>query len=654
MLPVLSVRRGLLAACLLSLLLGLAAAPAHAALSLAPPVATPALDQPEGVVLADVDGDGVQDAIVGNRDDQAIQVFRGGPGGFGAPTAHETGHNLPVAVAAGDLDGDGDADLVSSASVGGQNGRVAVLLGDGAGGFVAVAGSPFATTADGPNTGAGLALADVTGDGRLDVLTGAGTELIVLPGSGTGALLAPVVVGLSFSELSSISVGDFVGDARPDVITGSGQPQTLSELFQNVGGTLDFHSLRADTGNQAVAGDLDGSGRDDIAFSRLSGSDVGSLLSTGDGTFAADPVITGAGMLFVAGLALDDVDADGRNDLAVGGQNAVELLAGAGPAGGFAGVPGSPIASAGFNLATALGDVTGDGQPDLVYTTRDADTVTLVRNLNTASASGPAGVGFGSSPVGGPAVERTVTLTSGGPGFYRVRSAAIAPGASGVAIAADACAGRSLAVGATCAITLRFTPGAAGATTASLTVADNSPAGSRSIPLAMTVTAPGGGPAPRAPDGGGALPDTIRPVLGGLSLSPASFAVGKGATARLAVARRPPARRGTRIRFTLSEAARVTLTFERRAAGLRSRGRCVAPTRALRRARAKACARFVKAGTLVRRGGVRGTNTVAFSGRIGRTALRAGRHRVTVSAADAAGNRNAGTVRAGFRIVKGR
>ncbi|WP_160165508.1 FG-GAP-like repeat-containing protein [Conexibacter woesei] len=658
--------------------LGAAAAPAGAALTLAPPAPTAAFDQPEGVALADVDRDGIVDAIVGNRDDQAIQVFRGGPGGFGPPSAHETGHNLPVAVAAGDLDGDGDADVVSSAALGGQGGQVAVLLGDGAGGFAPAPGSPFATTANGPNVGSGIALADITGDGRLDVLTGGDDELVLLPGSGTGALLAPVVTVLSFSELRSVSVGDFTGDARPDVITGSDQPQQLSELYENVGGRLEFHSLRADTGNEALAGDLDGTGRDDLVFTRLSGSDVGSLLSSGDGVFTADPLISEAGMLFVSGIALADVDADGRDDLAVGGHNAVELMAGAGPAGAFTPFPGSPIAAAGFNANVALGDVTGDAQPDLVYAAKDADRLVLVRNLNAAAASGPAAVDFGVSPAGGPAVERTVTLTSGGPGFYRVAAATIAPGGSGgVAIAADTCSGRPLAVGATCAVTLRFTPGAVtggatGALAASLTLADNSPAGSRSIALAMTVAAPAGpgpGPGPRAPPpgpGSGGR-DTTHPAIRGVRLSPATFAVARGATAKLAGAaegRRAAAAvgapvatgaartrvpRGTRIRFTASEAARVTLTFERRASGRRSGRRCVAPTRALRRAKARACTRFVAVGALVRRDGRAGANVVAFSGRIGRRALRPGRHRVTVSATDAAGNRGAAPPTA-FRV----
>ncbi|HST37873.1 MAG TPA: VCBS repeat-containing protein, partial [Conexibacter sp.] len=410
-------------------------------------------------------------------------------------------------------------------------------------------------------------------------------------------------------------------------------------------------------------------GRDDLAFTRMSGNDVGTLLSTGDGSFAAEPQLFGADMFFVAGMALADVDADGRNDLLVGGEGAVELFAGSGAAGGIATIPGGSIPTAGTSFDVALGDVTGDAQPDLVHTVEDTDTLTLVKNLNTAAASGTAAVDFGSAPAGGAAVERTVRLTSGGPGFYRVSSAAIAPAGSGVTIAADGCSGRPLAVGASCELTLRFAPGtAAGAVAATLTLADNTAAGSRAIPLTAAVTplpgggggAGGGGAGGGGAGGGGGTPpaggrDTTAPRLGALRLSPASFAVARGATAKVAGSargRRAP-KRGTTIRFTLSEAARVTLTVERRAAGRRSGRRCVAPTAKLRRARARACTRFVVAGTLVRGGGRQGANAVAFSGRIGRRALAAGRYRVTATAADAAGNR-AAAIRAAFRVVRAR
>ena len=141
---------------------------------------------------------------------------------------------------------------------------------------------------------------------------------------------------------------------------------------------------------------------------------------------------------------------------------------------------------------------------------------------------------------------------------------------------------------------------------------------------------PGGGPADRA-----------APVIGRVTLAPAKFAVARRATANSAAAR------GTRIRFTLSEPASVTLRIERAVAGRRAGGHCRPVTKARK---GRPCRRYVKAGTL-RRTGVTGANRVAFSGRIGRKALRRGAYHLIVGAVDATGNRSSARPR-GFRIVR--
>jgi hypothetical protein len=104
--------------------------------------------------------------------------------------------------------------------------------------------------------------------------------------------------------------------------------------------------------------------------------------------------------------------------------------------------------------------------------------------------------------------------------------------------------------------------------------------------------------------------------------------------------------RGTKIRFRLSEAAKVKLVIERKLPGRKTRRRvggrlrtvCVRPTRALRRARR--CTRYVRAGTLTRTYAVAGAKTVSFSGRIGRRKLKVGKYRLTLTATDGAGNRS--------------
>lgn len=146
--------------------------------------------------------------------------------------------------------------------------------------------------------------------------------------------------------------------------------------------------------------------------------------------------------------------------------------------------------------------------------------------------------------------------------------------------------------------------------------------------------------APGQPGGGGSIArDTVVPRVSGLAVTPSRFAVATGTTRVTATARpRRRVARGTTFRFRLTEAAAVKLTLQRVLPGRRTRsGRCGRPTRALRRARR--CTRFVKKGTLTRKG-VASLNRVKFTGRLGRRALALGRYRVLIVATDLAGNRS--------------
>lgn len=117
----------------------------------------------------------------------------------------------------------------------------------------------------------------------------------------------------------------------------------------------------------------------------------------------------------------------------------------------------------------------------------------------------------------------------------------------------------------------------------------------------------------------------LAPLISGFRSTRSAFAVARAATPRAA-----GAKRGTTLRFTLSESARVVLKIQRKRGGGRSG--------------------YGTVGTL-RRSGIEGANRVRFTGRVGRRALRAGRYRAVLIATDVAGNRSAPS-RARFRIVR--
>ena len=155
-----------------------------------------------------------------------------------------------------------------------------------------------------------------------------------------------------------------------------------------------------------------------------------------------------------------------------------------------------------------------------------------------------------------------------------------------------------------------------------------------------TVIPPGAAPA---------APDSTAPAFTGTppKASPASFAVDAAGAGEVKVGR-APVKKGTTFRYSLSEAAGVTFTVQRRGRGRRVGRSCKKPTRANRKRRK--CTRYTRVGAF-RHQGAAGSNSKRFSGKIGRKALRPGRYRALLVAVDAAGNRSAER-RVRFRVVK--
>jgi alpha-tubulin suppressor-like RCC1 family protein len=114
------------------------------------------------------------------------------------------------------------------------------------------------------------------------------------------------------------------------------------------------------------------------------------------------------------------------------------------------------------------------------------------------------------------------------------------------------------------------------------------------------------------------------------SISSTPFRVGKGATAISASA---PV--GTTIRLTLSAAAKVQITITSSAPGLRHGSLCVGPSARLIKTHAKHCTRKLTIGTLTRAHEAAGADQIAFTGRIGRRALKAGTYHAVLSASNA-------------------
>jgi hypothetical protein len=138
--------------------------------------------------------------------------------------------------------------------------------------------------------------------------------------------------------------------------------------------------------------------------------------------------------------------------------------------------------------------------------------------------------------------------------------------------------------------------------------------------------------------------DRTAPRIGRARLTRKRFALGRGRTPRSAGRQ---AGRGTTFVFNLSEAATTRIVIERALPGRRRGRSCVKPRKGLRRH----CIRYLKSATLIRSKTRQGLNRVAFSGRVGKKALRRGKYRATLTATDRAGNRSR-PARVGFTVVR--
>ena len=176
-----------------------------------------------GVAAGDVDGDGDADLVTGSA--RGYAVARNDGTGAMAVTQVTPADVAGGPEALGDLDGDGAADLAHGVTGGAGAGGVAVRLADGDGGFAATA-----TVLDSPGgmLFVGPVLADLDADGGPDVLAAAGDDWMgygmqlvwwANDGDGTFAPAAPVDTSVPVEPpISDVAIADVNDDGRPDLV----------------------------------------------------------------------------------------------------------------------------------------------------------------------------------------------------------------------------------------------------------------------------------------------------------------------------------------------------------------------------------------------------------------------------------------------------
>jgi hypothetical protein len=401
---------------------------------------------PLSVAVADLNGDGNPDLVVANvcadntcTTDGVVGVLLGnGDGTFQPVVTYSSGGAYASTVVVADVNGDGKSDLivanqVANSSGSGSNpedGMIAILLGNGDGTF------QNAVLYDvGGYFGYSVAVADVNGDGKLDLVAtiqcgsnpcSDNSEVGVLLGNGDGTFQEAKTYGSGGYAALSVVVADVNGDGKPDIVVSNQCLDSCSGggagvLLGNGDGTFQTAVTYSSGGNadSVVVADVNGDGKPDLLMGNYcvsSNCTVVVLLGNGNGTF--QPLVTyGSGGDAQPSVRVADVNGDGTPDIVVasqcinndcsgdGGSGTVGVLLGNGD-GTFQ--PVVAYGSGGFGAySVAVADLNKDGKPDVVVANGCVS--------SNSCANGTVGVLLN---VSGPTPTTTAVTSSSNPSVF--------------------------------------------------------------------------------------------------------------------------------------------------------------------------------------------------------------------------------------------
>lgn len=274
-----------------------------------------------GLVLADLDEDGVRDVVVGHAGGISV-LLADGAGGL--EPAYVVSDGDADTLAAADIDLDGHLDIISL----GWSRGASIFYGDGTGDFVMI--ESLSTGASGYND---HEVGDLTGDGIPDLAVMSGQlyatpNLTVHPHDGVCELAAPSSYFMGKNQLSNgIGLGDVTGDGLSDAVLSrkGNSPTHLWIMSQDgAGGLLGPTTVASYDNPEAIEiADLDGNGLEDIVVVHGGWMRLGVYLQdpyTGLSSEALYP-IPYASHYAPQGLAAGDFTGDGCGDVAIADYN---------------------------------------------------------------------------------------------------------------------------------------------------------------------------------------------------------------------------------------------------------------------------------------------------------------------------------------------
>lgn len=387
--------------------------------SLAPRLDLAADTSPGQTVIADMDGDGKPDLIILNGDRPSVSIFRN-ISTNGSLTANSFAPRLDLPVNAvmtqgggmtvADLDGDGRPDIIAISV---STSKVSIFQNFCSPG--SIASNSFGAQVDLPVTGGptSVAVRDLDGDGRPEVATAnyASNTVSILRNIGAGGIVttnsfAPQVDYTVNTGAHCVSFADLEGDGKPDLV---------SVNYNDSSGMMSVLQNNSTPGNLSFAAkvdfsclpdcidvrpcDLDGDGKLDLVVTEGA---YGQAISVFRNTSTAGGITTNSlapRVDFAVGawahtVAFGDLDGDGKPDVAVACElpSQLSIFKNTSSPGSFTTSSFAPRVdfSTGWNAwGVAMGDLDGDGRPDIVFGNQYDGIISIYQNQ----------VPFGGPPV---------------------------------------------------------------------------------------------------------------------------------------------------------------------------------------------------------------------------------------------------------------
>lgn len=275
------------------------------------------------VEAKDVDGNGSIDLVTSNNNAFMMSVFinnGSGSGTFASKVDYANGSSWNgKALTTGDIDNDGDEDVLIDIIIGGAVDSIQVFLNDGDGTF---------TVTDGISTTGGfeqLKMADIDGDEDLDLI-GVSPELGQLwswKNDGTGSFSANTTSAITTSSIQ-FALANFNGNGPIDAITTDQSDDEISIITEDNSFLFAFNATPVnqtvgDAPNAISSGDLDGDGDIDVVVSNSTDQNLSILINNGSASFTESNYSTSG--TYANYISLADVDGDGDLDIITGNQD---------------------------------------------------------------------------------------------------------------------------------------------------------------------------------------------------------------------------------------------------------------------------------------------------------------------------------------------